>query len=165
MICKSCGFENPDGMNFCGRCSTPLTYLPTGVITYLFTDTESSTQLWQQYADRMGAVLARHDALLTAVIEEHEGFVVKSRGEGDSIFAVFVRARDAIAAAAAVQRSILAEPWPSDLSIKVRMALHTGESELRDHDYYGPVVNRCARLRSIAHGGARGNGSFSPLGW
>jgi predicted ATPase/class 3 adenylate cyclase len=153
MICPSCGFENPDGMKFCGRCSTPLSYLPSGVITYLFTDIEGSTQLWQQYADRMGAVLARHDALLTAVIEEHEGVVVKSRGEGDSIFAVFVRAKDAIGAASAVQRAILAEPWPSDLSIKVRMALHTGESELREHDYYGPVVNRCARLRSIAHGG------------
>jgi class 3 adenylate cyclase len=82
MICKSCGFENPDGMNFCGRCSTPLSDLPIGVVTYLFTDIEGSTPLWQSYPERMGAVLARHDALLTSVIEEHEGFVVTSRGEG-----------------------------------------------------------------------------------
>jgi class 3 adenylate cyclase len=153
MICTSCGFENPEGMNFCGRCSTPLSYLPTGVITYLFTDVEGSTQLWQQYSDRMSEVLTRHDALITAVVEEHGGMVVRSRGEGDSLFAVFVRARDATAAACAIQLAILKEPWPAALSIKVRMALHTGESELREHDYYGPVVNRCARLRGIAHGG------------
>ena len=101
----------------------------------------------------MSGVLARHDELLTSVIEEHGGMVVRSRGEGDSLFAVFVRARDAAAAACAVQQAILKEPWPLELSIKVRMALHTGESELREHDYYGPVVNRCARLRGIAHGG------------
>ena len=82
MICKSCGFENPDGMNFCGRYSTPLSDLPTSVVTYLFTDIEGSTPLWQSYPERMGAVLARHDTLLTSVIEEHEGFVVTNRGEG-----------------------------------------------------------------------------------
>ncbi|MCH2516788.1 MAG: tetratricopeptide repeat protein [Dehalococcoidia bacterium] len=153
MICTSCGFDNPEGMNFCGRCSTPLSYLPTGVITYLFTDLEGSTQLWQEHPGEMSGVLARHDELLTSVIEEHGGMVVRSRGEGDSLFAVFVRARDAAAAACAVQQAILKEPWPLELSIKVRMALHTGESELREHDYYGPVVNRCARLRGIAHGG------------
>ena len=101
----------------------------------------------------MSDVLTRHDALITAVVEEHGGMVVRSRGEGDNLFAVFVRGRDAVAAACAVQQAILIEPWPSDLTIKVRMALHTGESELREHDYYGPVVNRCARLRGIAHGG------------
>jgi predicted ATPase/class 3 adenylate cyclase len=153
MICTSCGFDNPEGMNFCGQCSTPLSYLPTGVITYLFTDVEGSTQLWQQHSDLMSDVLTRHDALITAVVEEHAGMVVRSRGEGDSLFAVFVRARDAVAAACAVQQAILIEPWSSGLTIKVRMALHTGESELREHDYYGPVVNRCARLRGIAHGG------------
>ncbi|MBP63418.1 MAG: hypothetical protein CMJ62_17995 [Planctomycetaceae bacterium] len=153
MICTSCGFDNPEGMNFCGRCSTPLSYLPTGIITYLFTDVEGSTQPWQQYSDRMSELLTRHDALITAIVEEHGGMVVRSRGEGDSLFAVFVRARDGVAAACAIQLAILKEPWPLNLSIKVRMALHTGESELREHDYYGPVVNRCARLRGIAHGG------------
>ena len=153
MICTSCGFDNPEGMNFCGRCSTPLSYLPTREITYLFTDLEGSTQLWQEHPGGMSGVLARHDGLLTSVIEDHGGMVVRSRGEGDSLFAVFVRARDAAAAACAVQQAILKEPWALELSIKVRMALHTGESELREHDYYGPVVNRCARLRGIAHGG------------
>ena len=153
MICTSCGFDNPEGMNFCGRWSAPLSYLPTGVITYLFTDVEGSTQLWQQYSDRMSEVLTRHDALITAVVEDHGGMVVRSRGEGDSLFAVFVRARDDVAASCAIQLEILKEPWPAALSIKVRMALHTGESELREHDYYGPVVHRCARLRGIAHGG------------
>ena len=102
MICTSCGFDNPEGMNFCGRCSTPLSYLPTGVITYLFTDLEGSTQLWQEHPGEMSGVLARHDALLTSVNEEHGGMVVRSRDEGDSLFAVFVRARDAAAAACAV---------------------------------------------------------------
>jgi class 3 adenylate cyclase len=153
MICKSCGFDNPVGMNYCGRCSRPLSDLPSGVVTYLFTDIEGSTPLWARYPERMGPVLVRHDALLTAAIEAHGGSVVRSRGEDDSFFAVFVRAGDATAAACAMQQAILGEPWPADLDIKVRMALHTGESELRDHDYYGAVVNRAARLRSIAHGG------------
>ena len=127
--------------------------LPTGPITYLFTDIEGSTKLWQQHPHDMRAVLARHDALLTYGFEQHSGVVVRSRGEGDSIFAVFVRASDAVAAASTVQQMLLREPWPADMSIRVRMALHTGESELRAHDYYGTTVNRCARLRSIAHGG------------
>ena len=101
----------------------------------------------------MSEVLTRHDALITAVVEDHGGMVVRSRGEGDSLFAVFVRARDDVAASCAIQLEILKEPWPAALFIKVRMALHTGESELREHDHYGPVVNRCARLRGIAHGG------------
>jgi hypothetical protein len=100
----------------------------------------------------MRAVLARHDALLTSGIEQHSGVVVRSRGEGDSIFAVFVRATDAVAAASTVQQMLIRETWPEDISIRVRMGLHTGESELRAHDYYGATVNRCARLRGIAHG-------------
>ena len=79
--------------------------------------------------------------------------VVKPRGEGDSIFAVFQRVTDAVGAACAAQQLLLQETWPEGIAIKVRMALHTGESELRDHDYYGSTVNRCARLRAIAHGG------------
>ncbi len=97
--------------------------------------------------------MARHDALLGSIVDRHAGVVVRSRGEGDSIFSVFVRASDAIAAACAIQQALLHEAWPANISICVRMALHTGESELREHDYYGATVNRCARLRSIAHGG------------
>ena len=127
--------------------------LPSGLITYLFTDIEGSTQLWQQHPDPMRVVMARHDALLNVGIEQHGGLVVKSRGEGDSFFAVFVRASDAVASASTIQQMLLRESWPADISVRVRMALHTGEAELRDNDYYGNTVNRCARLRSIAHGG------------
>ena len=127
--------------------------LPTGTITYLFTDVEGSTRLWQQHPDAMKTVMARHDALLTTEIEQCGGAVVRSRGEGDSIFSVFLRASDAVAAACAIQQAVLQEAWPADISICIRMALHTGESELREHDYYGTTVNRCAHLRGIAHGG------------
>ena len=134
--------------------STDGSNLPTGLITYLFTDVQGSTPLWQQHPNEMNDVMARHDSLLTSAVESNGGTVVRPRGEGDSIFAVFLRATDAVGAACAAQQSILRETWPLDIAINVRMAMHTGESELRDHDYYGNTVNRCARLRSIAHGGA-----------
>ncbi len=127
--------------------------LPMGTVTFMFTDIEGSTRLWQQHPEPMRTALVRHDALLGAIVEGHAGAVVKSRGEGDSIFSVFGRAADAVAAACDIQLALLRGPWPADMSIRVRMALHTGESELRDYDYYGNTVNRCARLRSIAHGG------------
>ena len=127
--------------------------LPSGTVTFLFTDIEGSTRLWQQHPDAMRVIMTRHDALLTAGIEQHGGVVVKSRGEGDSFFAVFVRATDAVASASTIQQALLCESWPSEISIRVRMALHTGEADLRDNDYYGNAVNRCARLRAIAHGG------------
>ena len=127
--------------------------LPIGTITYMFTDVEGSTRLWQQHPDEMRAVMARHDSLMTMAVEAHDGTVVRPRGEGDSIFAVFLRATDAVGAACTAQQVLLEETWPEDIAINVRMALHTGESELREHDYYGSTVNRCAHLRSIAHGG------------
>src|SRR5437867_10767949 len=79
--------------------------------------------------------------------------LVRPRGEGDSRFAVFSRATDAVAAAASLQEAFHTEPWPIPAPIRVRAALHTGEADLRDGDYYGTAVNRCARLRSVAHGG------------
>ena len=130
-----------------------MTDLPTGTITYLFTDVEGSTPLWQQHPGEMNNVMARHDSLMISAVETNGGTVVRPRGEGDSIFAVFPRATDALGAAHAAQQLLSREKWPDGISINVRMALHTGESELRDHDYYGNVVNRCARIRSIAHGG------------
>jgi len=78
---------------------------------------------------------------------------VRPRGEGNSRFCVFARATDAVVAAAAIQQALHAEPWPTATPLRVRMALHTGEADLRDGDYYGSAVNRCARLRAIAHGG------------
>ncbi len=127
--------------------------LPMGTVTFLLTDVEGSTRLWEHHPDAMKPVLARHDTVIASTVEKHSGAVVKSRGEGDSIFSVFARASDAVAAACAIQQQLLREPWPADISIRVRMALPTGESELRDDDYYGATVNRCARLRAIAHGG------------
>src|SRR5918912_3771692 len=127
--------------------------LPTGTVTFLFTDVEGSTKLWERHPDQMRVALARHDALIELLIAEHQGVVVRPRGEGDSRFAVFPWARDAVAAAAAIQRALHEEPWPAATPIRVRMALHTGEADLRDGDYYGAAVNRCARLRAIAHGG------------
>src|SRR5918912_4320459 len=127
--------------------------LPTGTVTFLFTDVEGSTKLWERHPEQMRVALARHDELIESLVAQHEGAVVRPRGEGDSRFAVFPRASDAIAAAAAVQRALHEEPWPAETRLRVRMALHTGEADLRDGDYYGSAVNRAARLRAIAHGG------------
>jgi class 3 adenylate cyclase len=101
----------------------------------------------------MRTALARHHALIAAEIEQRDGVVVKSQGEGDSVFAVFARAADAVTAAWALQRALISEPWPAETPVRVRAALHTGEAELRGGDYYGAAVNRCARLRAAAHGG------------
>src|SRR5947208_4909220 len=120
--------------------------LPTGTLTFLFTDVQASTRLWQQYRAEMGEVMVRHDALIEALVEEHEGTLVRPRGEGDSRFAVFAHATAAVASAAAIQVALCQEPWPLKEPLRVRMALHTGEADLREHDYYGPAVNRCARL-------------------
>jgi predicted ATPase/class 3 adenylate cyclase len=127
--------------------------LPTGTVTFLFTDIEGSTRLWDQHPEAMRDALARHNTLISDGIRQHGGVVVKSRGEGDSVFAVFSRATDALSAASSLQQVLHAEPWPQDASLRIRMALHTGEADLHDGDYYGPAVNRCARLRAAAHGG------------
>jgi class 3 adenylate cyclase len=92
--------------------------------------------------------MARHAALLTQVFEQQEGIVVRPRGEGDSLFAVFIRATDAVAAALAGQRALQAEDWGEVGPLRVRMGLHTGEADLREGEHYGLVVNRCARFRA-----------------
>ena len=127
--------------------------LPTGTVTFLFTDVERSTHLWERHPDDMRRALARHDALIESVVGRYGGALVKPRGEGDSHFAVFARAADAVSAAAAIQRALHAEAWPAETPLRVRVALHTGEADLREGDYYGGAVNRCARLRAAAHGG------------
>src|SRR4051812_5339716 len=127
--------------------------LPSGTVTFLLTDVEGSTALWEEAPEAMRSALARHDALFEQAVQGHGGVHIRPRGEGDSRFAVFTSAPDAVAAAIAVQRALVAEPWPTPRPIKVRMGVHTGEAELRDRDYYGSTVNRCARLRGIGHGG------------
>src|SRR5438034_11832257 len=109
--------------------------IPTGTVTFLFTDVEGSTRLWEQHPGAVRAALTRHNALLTHTIQRHGGTVIKSRGEGDSLFAVFGRATDAIAAAVAGQQGLLTEAWPVEAPLRVRIALHTGEADLRDGDY------------------------------
>ena len=127
--------------------------LPTGTVTFLFTDVEGSTRLWEQQPLAMRQALTRHDAIIEGEVAQYAGVVVRPRGEGDSRFAVFARATDAVAAAAAIRQALWSEPWPTDAPLRVRLALHTGEADLREGDYYGAAVNRCARLRAVAHGG------------
>src|SRR5688500_15149274 len=131
----------------------PVPNLPTGTVTFLFTDIEGSTQLWESYPEQARAALVRHDQIIEETVGRHGGSVVRPRGEGDSRFAVFPRATDAVKAAAAIQQALHSEPWPTPISLRVRVALHTGEADLREGDYYGSAVNRCARLRAVAHGG------------
>jgi predicted ATPase/class 3 adenylate cyclase len=131
----------------------PAAARPQGTVTFLFTDVEGSTRRWEEHPQAMRAVMARHDALLSGVFEAHDGVVVRPRGEGDSLFTVFVRASDAVAAALAGQRALAAEDWGEVGPLRVRMGLHTGEADVRDGDYYGSAVNRCARIRGAGHGG------------
>ena len=125
--------------------------VPTGTVTFLFTDIEGSTKLWETQHEATSLALARHDALLRQCIEAQGGQVVKTVGDG--FHAAFAVAPNALAAALAGQRALNVEPWPETVRIRVRMALHTGTAELRDADYYGPTLNRVARLLATGHGG------------
>jgi len=122
-------------------------------VTFLLTDVEGSTRLWEREPEAMRHALARHDAIVATGVRRLHGHVLKAKGEGDSIFAVFHRVRDAVAAALVVQCALASEQWPTTTPLRVRMAIHTGRVDLRDGDYYGPTVNRCARLRALATGG------------
>src|SRR5207249_2611810 len=112
-----------------------------------------STRLWETASGEMPTALRRHDELIRAAVDSHEGVLLKARGEGDSTFSVFRRATDAAAAALEAQAALGQVAWPEGCAISVRMALHTGEAVEHDGDYYGRPVNRVARLRSIAEGG------------
>jgi predicted ATPase/class 3 adenylate cyclase len=124
--------------------------LPSGTVTFLFTDLESSTRLWERDPG-MQAALARHDEVLRTAVESHGGHVVKTTGDG--IHAVFSLASDALAAAVAMQRALGSEPWGEVGALRVRMGLHSGAAEQRGGDYFGPVVNRAARIMALGHGG------------
>src|SRR5215212_4485471 len=128
--------------------------LPAGTLTFLLTDIEGSTRLWESEPEAMEVALQRHDRLLAEVIESHGGAVVTSRGEGDSFFAVFHSAVSAVEAAGMCQLRLKGEEWPTGSALRVRMGLHTGEVRVRggDHVDYTPI-NRCARVRAAGHGG------------
>ncbi len=127
--------------------------LPIGTLTFLFTDLESSTRLWEQHPEAMKIALKRHDAQLRQAIESHDGMVVKTTGDG--CMAVFLTAQQALRAARAAQQAIETDPWLeiAPQTLRVRMALHTGEAQTREGDYFGPAVNRAARLMASGHGG------------
>ena len=122
-------------------------------VVFLLTDVEGSSRLHEQYPLAMRAAMARHDACISHAVEMHGGRVLKLRGGGDSVFAVFASPADAVCAAYAMQRALEREAWPDNLALRVRVGLHIGETEERDGDFVGNDVNRCARLRDIGHGG------------
>lgn len=125
--------------------------LPAGTLTFLFTDIEGSTRLWEQHPIAMQNALTRHDTLLRENIERHQGIVFKT--VGDAFCAVFVSPGEALRAALSAQTALL-EPLDESLTpLRVRMALHTGNAAPRDGDYFGDTLNRTARLLSIGYGG------------
>ena len=125
--------------------------LPAGTVTFLFTDLEGSTRLWEQHPDAMRAALARHDEILRDAVAAHRGHVVKATGDG--LLAAFPAAQDALGAAASAEALLGSEAWEATGPLWVRMGVHTGGAELRDGDYFGPAVNRAARLMQAASGG------------
>ncbi len=131
--------------------AAPTADLPSGTVTFLFTDVEGSTRLWAEHPDGMHAALARHDDIVRSAIESNGGHVVKMTGDG--FHAAFSTAHDAVDAAVDAQRSLGAESWDATGPLRVRMGVHTGEVQHRDGDYYGTAVNRAARLMAVAHGG------------
>src|SRR5690242_7982228 len=125
--------------------------LPAGTVTFLLTDIEGSTRLWETVPEAMEAALERHNRIVTEVIDGHGGVVVSSRGEGDSFFAAFA---SAVEAAGACQLRLGSEPWPTGAALRVRMGLHTGEAHVQEGDYVDHApINRCARVKAVAHGG------------
>ncbi len=128
-----------------------MTELPSGTVTFLFTDLEGSTRLWDEHPDAMRPALARHDEIVCDAILVHNGHVVKTTGDG--FHAVFANVNDALVAASDAQGRLHEESWGPTGELRVRMGLHTCQVEMRDGDYYGGAVNRAARVMSVAHGG------------
>ena len=127
--------------------------LPSGTVTFLFTDIEGSTQLWEKHPEEMRAALAQHDSILRGAVTSNKGHVIKTTGDG--IHAVFGTAIDAVNATVEAQHAFQTTRFGknSDIAIRVRMGVHTGEAELRDGDYYGQSLNRAARIMSVGFGG------------
>jgi class 3 adenylate cyclase len=124
--------------------------LPTGTLTFLFTDIEGSTARWEQQSQAMQVALVHHDAILLEAIAAQRGAILKTTGDG--VYAAFWTAQDGVAAALTAQRAIHTAEWGQAGAMRVRMALHTGATEERDGDYFGPVLNRAARLMAVGHG-------------
>jgi predicted ATPase/class 3 adenylate cyclase len=125
--------------------------LPTGTVTFLFTDLEGSSRLWEAHPEAMQDALACHDEILRDAVTLHGGYVVKMRGDG--AHAAFATAESGIVAAIAAQQALGEQEWGVVGGLRVRMGLHTGAAALREGDYFGGAVNRAARLMDLAHGG------------
>jgi predicted ATPase/class 3 adenylate cyclase len=125
--------------------------LPTGTVTFLFTDLEGSTRLWDEHPGAMREAVARHDALMRQAFESHHGHVFKTGG--DAFCVAFQSAPDALAAALAAQLALGSETWGETGPLRARVALHTGSADERGGDYYGQAPNRVARLLAVGHGG------------
>ena len=117
-----------------------------GTVTFLFTDIESSTRLWDEHPAEMQIAVERHDAIVREAIESGGGYVFSTAGDG--LAAAFGRAGDALDAAVVAQRRLETEPWPEPVVISVRMGLHTGEAQERDGSYFGTALNRAARIET-----------------
>jgi predicted ATPase/class 3 adenylate cyclase len=124
---------------------------PSGTVTFLFTDIEGSTGLWESHPGAMRTALEMHDAILRDIVDSHGGYVFATGGDG--VCAAFARAGQAVEAAVEAQERLTSFDWRPEVVLRVRMGLHTGEVTERDGDYFGPAVNRAARLMAIAHGG------------
>ena len=122
---------------------------PTGTVTFLFTDVVGSTAAWEADPQRMADALAVHDDVLRATFDQHGGYVFATGGDGFAV--AFQRADDAVAAGIAGQRGLRDARWPQNSALSVRMGAHTGETVERDGDYFGPAVNRAARVMDAAN--------------
>ena len=117
---------------------------PSGTVTFLFTDIEGSTVLWQEHPEAMQDAVQRHDKILRGVINGRRGYIFSTGGDG--VGAAFASAKAAIAAAVDCQLAFTAERWPDPVTVRVRMGLHTGERSERDGDFFGSTLNRAARI-------------------
>jgi class 3 adenylate cyclase/DNA-binding NarL/FixJ family response regulator len=130
----------------------PVTHdLPSGTVTFLFTDIEGSTRLLKRLGEDYTHLLGEHHDLFRALFAEHRGREVDT--QGDAFFVVFGRAKDAVATALAAQRAVAAHSWPRQVDVRVRMGMHTGEPARAAERYIGLGVHRVARICSVAHGG------------
>jgi predicted ATPase/class 3 adenylate cyclase/DNA-binding CsgD family transcriptional regulator len=126
-------------------------HLPSGTVTFLFSDLEGSTRLLERVGERYARILADYRRLLRSAVEAHGGSEVDTQGDG--VFAVFPRARDALLAAIAAQRVLLEHRWPAEEAVRARMGIHTGEPLSAEMGYVGMDVHRAARISAVAHGG------------
>src|SRR4029453_15881936 len=123
----------------------------SGTLTFLFTDLEGSTRLWERFPQPMKRALERHDSILLTAVTAAGGWVVKMTGDG--LMAVFGSAAEAVAACLGAQRGPLEGRWADAGVPGVRMGLHSGDAQRRGDDYFGPAVNRSARIMAVGHGG------------